>query len=292
MSAKKSKRTTDVLPCADEKASLSQNHPANLSSKTNTDSGNQGRQDADDDSETGVSSSLTSDELAVALQRTVDDLQSRLASLSNPLTNFAVKEFHVDTPVVMSMNDLGLVTYRLLSSSEKADPNKITRLSLTLVPIEKQTSAGALPPNLFKTETPLDEIEGLDRKMIATLQKNKIFTTTDLWRTSSRVNIKVALESMLRVDRERLANLLAQAELLLVKGIGKPEVVILFGLKIFSLSLLAMCRPDDLLLSYNRIASAKKVPLLTIDVAGMWVNAARSFAGLPKQTLNVQPDAA
>src|SRR4051812_40533055 len=43
------------------------------------------------------------DDFASALQRTVNNLQGRLATLSNPVSNFAVKEFRIEAPVGISI---------------------------------------------------------------------------------------------------------------------------------------------------------------------------------------------
>jgi predicted flap endonuclease-1-like 5' DNA nuclease len=223
-------------------------------------------------------SSVTPDDFAAALQKTVDDLQARLTSLTNPITNFAIKEFRIETPVVVSVSKLGTLNYRFLSAGETVDSSKITRLSLTIVPIEKQSSAGSLPPSLFTPEETVADLSGLDSTTVEILRQHQVHTVSDLWRIASRASARAELETMLKMDRVKLSNLLSEAELLLVRGIGSSEARILFRIGITSLSDLSKLKPEELAQKFNQAAERKDMKLQS-DVAETWIKAARSYVG-------------
>lgn len=226
-------------------------------------------------------SSVTPDDFAAALQKAVDDLQTRLTSQTNSITNFAVKEFRLEIPVVVSVTRLGTFQYRFLNSGETADSSRVTRVSLTIVPIEKQSSAGALPPSLFTPDTTVDDLTGIDRTSVEILRQRQIYTVSDLWRIGSRANARIELGSLLKMDRVKLSNLLSEAELLLVNGIGKSEAQILFKIGIKSLSGLSKLNPEALAQKFNQSAPKKK-PQLDLATAETWIKAARSYFGLTK----------
>src|SRR5688572_21150519 len=71
----------------------------------------------------------SSDDFASALQRTVNRLQTELSSLSNPVSNFAVKDFRLETSLTVSVTELGSVEFRLLQPGADVDPNAISRLT-------------------------------------------------------------------------------------------------------------------------------------------------------------------
>lgn len=228
------------------------------------------------------SAQVTPDDFASALQKSIDDLQTRLSSLSNPITNFAVKEFRIDAPVVFSVTNLGTVLYRFLTPEENIPPAAISRIALTLIPIEKRSSARSLPDSLFKVDKTLDELTGIDAVTIETLKQLQIYTVNDLWQIGSRASARANLESMLKMGREKLSSLISQAELLLIKGIGKAEVQILFKVGIMSLADLSKFTPDELVLQYNR--AIDKGTKIGAEEALNWINASRSYAGAAKYT--------
>jgi hypothetical protein len=210
------------------------------------------------------------DDFAVALQRMVDDVQSRLAMLANPVSNFAVKELHLDAPVAISVTRLGAVEYRFLRPGDPADPNTTTRLSLTLVPIEKQSTAGTLPGDLFKADLGLERIGRLDQKTLDLLHGNQIFTLGELVRVGTRAQGRVELGNLLKAGSEKIAEWLSLAELLLVREIDEARAYQLFALGIRSLADLAKQEPRRL----SERVGAKA------EEAKRWVDVARYFEGL------------
>src|SRR4051794_9479811 len=98
------------------------------------------------------------DELASALQRTVDRLQGDLASLANPVANFAIKEFRLETALTVGITDLGTIEYRLVTPSANVDPNTLSKLTISLVPIEKQGAQGTFSPLFFDAEKEVSQI--------------------------------------------------------------------------------------------------------------------------------------
>src|SRR5262245_38336981 len=55
------------------------------------------------------------EDFAAAVQRSVDKLQSQLAAMTNSVSNFAVREFKLETNVQLHVTSLGELTYSFVS---------------------------------------------------------------------------------------------------------------------------------------------------------------------------------
>src|SRR5687768_7239465 len=155
------------------------------------------------------------DDLASALQRTVDRLQTELASLSNPVSNFAVKDFRLETALTVSITELGTIEYRLLQPGSNDDPNSISKLTLSLAPIEKQRPDGTLSPLLFQPGKEL-AVLGMNEELRQTFERNHIFTIGDFRSTVMRAQVRASLIASEKTTQKELALLQARAELVLL----------------------------------------------------------------------------
>lgn len=167
----------------------------------------------------------TADDFGAALQSTVDELQTELSQLSNPLANFAVKEFRIDTRVGVAITRLGTVEYRFAAPGERVDPATQSSLSVTLVPVEKERRDRRLDPALVPSR-PIGDVLELGAKLPSKdfsagqyLQANHVFTLGELLRVAGRANIQARLTSALQIDGETLARWLSLAELMLIRSI-------------------------------------------------------------------------
>lgn len=216
------------------------------------------------------------DDVASALRHTVDRLANELASLSNPVSNFAVKEFRLETALTVAITELGVIEYRLLQPGSNVDPNSISKLTLTLAPIEKQIAAGTLSPLLFQPNKDLTLV-GMNDGLLQTFEQNHIFTIGEFSSAITRAQVRTSLIAS-GVTQQELALFQARAELLLLAGVDRTIADTLIAASIDSLSVLARSTPDGLLLI---LSSLDKTQLT------QWINAAQTFTGIdPAVQLN------
>ncbi|MDP9194634.1 MAG: hypothetical protein M3P06_23300, partial [Acidobacteriota bacterium] len=232
-----------------------------------------------------VSEVRAPDELASALRFTVDRLASELATLTNPVSNFAVKDFRLETNVAVTITPFGNIEYRLLQPGANVDPSTISRLSISLVPTPK-TVAGTLSPVLFEPEKGLAAI-GVGDELRHVLEQNHIFTVSDFRTAINRVRVRLSILSTLATPRE-LATLESRAGLSLLAGIDLPIADALIAAKIDNLQALARASAEGLLLVLPEVER----PLLE-----QWIEAARSFTGIdpavqPQRIVGVSTDPA
>jgi hypothetical protein len=210
------------------------------------------------------------DDLASALQRTVDRLQTELASLSNPVSNFAVKDFRLETALTVSITELGTIEYRLLQPGSNVDPNSISKLTLSLVPIEKQRPDGTLSPLLFQPGKEL-AVLGMNEELRHTFERNHIFTVGDFRSTVMRAQVRASLIASEKTTQQELALLQARAELVLLAGIDRDIADLLMAAGIDSLQALARSTPEGLMLILTNIEKAQ---------LAQWIAAAQAFTGV------------
>ncbi|HYR12361.1 MAG TPA: hypothetical protein VEQ60_31530, partial [Longimicrobium sp.] len=97
-------------------------------------------------SQQGARAGREPDDFASAVSHSLDTLQTRLAGLSNPLTDFAVREFSIDARVAVNVTPLGTVEYRFIRPGETVAPAAVSNVSMKVVPVPKQTQAGSWTP--------------------------------------------------------------------------------------------------------------------------------------------------
>ena len=209
------------------------------------------------------------DDLASALQRTVDRLQSELASLSNPVSNFAVKDFRLETALTVSITELGIIEYRLLQPGSNVDPNSISKLTLSLAPIEKQRPEGTLSPLLFQPNQDLAVI-GMNDGLRQILEQNHIFTIGEFRSAVMRAQVRATLIASEQTTQQELALLQARAELELLIGVDRNIAGLLIAANIDSLQALARSTPEGLQLILPSVGATQ---------LSQWITAAQGFTG-------------
>lgn len=212
------------------------------------------------------------DELASALQRTVDKLQSDLGSLANPVANFAIKDFRLETALTVGITDLGTIEYRLVAPGANVDPNTLSKLTVSLVPIEKQGAQGTLAPMFFDAEKEVSQL-GASEDLQKVLQNNHIFTIGDFRNAVSRARVRTLLVSSTRTTLQELALLQARAELLMLTGLDRVAADTLIAAKVDGLQALARSTPEALQAALKNVSAAQ---------IEQWVSAARAFTGIEK----------
>jgi hypothetical protein len=142
------------------------------------------------------------------------------------------------------------VEYRFISWDEKTDPGTLSRLTLQLVPVPKQSAAGAFTAD-FQPQVGIEEIEGITPTQQAVLHNSGIDTVGDFLAVGTRARSNVELTALLQTDRVKLAGFLATAEILTLKGIDRPRAAVLVAAGIDSLHKIAALAPDALVKQFN-----------------------------------------
>ncbi|HEX8276753.1 MAG TPA: DUF4332 domain-containing protein [Longimicrobiaceae bacterium] len=227
-------------------------------------------------------SSRMPDDFASAVGHSIDAIQSRLAGLSNPVTDFAVREFSIDAKVAVNITSMGTVEYRFIEPGESIDPAAISNLSMTVVPVPKQSAAGAWVPTEFTPTVGVEEIPGVGRQMRTRLNEQGIFTVADLVHAGSRVRSSVDLAALVEVDRARLAEWLAHAELLTIRDIDGGMSGVLYEIGIRTLDALAAAQPEELAARFNhQLARTGRKRVAPVNAATVtpWIRTAGAYVG-------------
>ena len=224
------------------------------------------------------------DDLASAVAHSVDSLQTRMAGLTNPVSNFAVREFSIDAKVQIDVTPLGTVEYRFIQPGDRVEASQISNVSMTLVPIPRPDATGTYTRADFTPLVPIEDIQGIGEAYRKRLNAHEIYTVNDLLTAGTRVRGSVALATLLDVDRERLGEWLSHAQLMTVRTIDGRAAELLYDLGIHSLEALASADPADLTARYNqRVGQLDRQTLAPQSPAAVadWVRAARAFVGSP-----------
>jgi hypothetical protein len=172
------------------------------------------------------------DDFSGAIQSAVDSLQTELSHLSNPIANFAVKEFRIDTRVGVRITPLGIVEYRFAGPGERINPESQSLLSLTLVPVAKPTQNDKDLDQFLDRLRPIAQIADLTRRIIGkgiTMQQyfesNHVYTIGEFLDMSSRANIRARIVAATQVDAETLLRWGDIAELLLIDDLNYALII-------------------------------------------------------------------
>jgi hypothetical protein len=193
------------------------------------------------------------DDFASALQSAVDTLQTKLSQLSNPVSNFAVKEFKIDTRVGIKMTPLGMVEFRFSGPGERLAPESLSQLSLTLVPVEKPNSIDPALAQFLRPLQPISTIEDMAEVMISQTQSvqryfeaNHIYTIGDFLKVGSRIEVQARIVAATQIKPDLLEDWFNIAQLLLIKGMTYDIAKALGKVGIKSMEDLSEAAPDKL----------------------------------------------
>ena len=238
------------------------------------------------------------DDFASAVSHSLDTLQSRLTGLSNGMTDFAVREFQIDAKVAVNVTSLGTVEYRFIQPGESIDPSAVSNVSLKVVPVPKQTQAGSWSPVEHTPAAGVEEIRGIGRQLRQDLNERGIYTVGDLLHAGGRVRGSVELARELQVDRARVDEWLAHAQLLTIRDVTGRIAGVLYEIGVRSLEALAAREPVELAAAFNAqlaLTGRKRVPEQTAATVTPWIRAARNYLGnqapvtVPVQTPPAEP---
>ncbi len=224
----------------------------------------------------------TPDDFATAITHAVDSLQTRLNDTKNPVSRFAVKNMSIEASVHVDVSPLGTVEYRFISLEDNVDASKLARIKLDLVPLPKESSSGSWGGPDFTPFHPIDDIQGIGERYRETLNRNNIYTVSDLLNAGTRVRSQVELATLLDVDARKLHDWLGHAELLTIKSIDNRAAEVLHSIGITSLDALAQAEVPTLTEAYNakveQLGHATHQPVQA-ERAADWIRAAGVFVG-------------
>ncbi|MDJ0807605.1 MAG: DUF4332 domain-containing protein [Gammaproteobacteria bacterium] len=224
----------------------------------------------------------TPDDFATAVSHSVDSLQSRLLDTKNPVSRFALRTFEIEANVHVSVSSLGTVDYRFLEPEEQVDPNRLSKIKMSLVPLPRETAEGSWASPSFTPFQDIEEIQGIGEIYQDKLNSHNIYSISDLLNAGTRLKSRTELAAMLEVDRNDLAQWLSHAELMTVKEVDGRKAEVLHELGIDSLEKLSTEQPEALLEAYNaKVQELGRKTLKPVDEAEVkrWVEAASAFSG-------------
>ncbi|MBI5550035.1 MAG: DUF4332 domain-containing protein [Desulfobacterales bacterium] len=229
----------------------------------------------------------TPDDVMTAITHSVDSLQAKLAKMTNPVSDFVLREFTIETKAYVDITPLGMIEYRFIQPGDAIDPACLSQLRMTLAPVPKKEAAGSWSGPGFTPFEDIEEIQGIGEVNKKRLNSHNIYTVSDLLHAGTRVRSRVELAALLEVDHKRLSQWMSHAELLTVKEIDARAAELLFEIGISSLAGLAAAEATGLVEFYNqRVQEKGQAVLKPIDAAMVqrWIDTAKAFVGArPKE---------
>jgi len=235
----------------------------------------------------------TPDEFVTAIQHSVDSLQGKLSDMKNPISDFVVSEFNLDSRVFVDVSQFGTIDYRFIQPGDDLDSALLSNLSLKVKPVPKQTQAGSYDKTNFTPYADVDEIQGIGDAYKEKLKAHHIYTVSDLLHAGTRVRSRVELASLLDVEHRSLGEWLSQAELMTEKNIDGRNAEVLFEVGVSNLEALAAEIPETLLEKYNQRVTEKdyaSLPPATQEQVENWIHVAKLYVGRTKEKNAESPD--
>lgn len=224
----------------------------------------------------------TPDDFATAVSHSLDSLQSRLHEMKNPVSRFAIKEFNVEFKVHVEVTEMGTIDYRFISPEEDIDPNRLSKIKMSVVPLPKDSNSGTWSAPDFTPLLDVEEIQGIGETYQKTLNRSGIYTISDLLAAGTRVRSKIELSKILDVDHRRLGEWLSHAELMTIKDIDGRSAEVLANIDVSSLEKLAKQDSQVLLETYNaevkKLGHASIQPTTEKQIEG-WISTAQLYVG-------------
>lgn len=208
----------------------------------------------------------SADNLAEGVQSALDSLADRLGSMTNTTSNFAVREFTLESKVHVDVTPVGTIGFQFVKPGEVVNAAALSTVTLTVVPIPKPVPDPVDPtqsaPALRAPDSPVEAL-GLSAAQAAALRGAHIATTSEFARVATHATATAELVSMLGVTREELGRYALIAGLLTVPGLDPVKARVLYAGGIHDAATLATMKPATVVARY-----AKAAP--TVPGAGAW----------------------
>jgi hypothetical protein len=218
----------------------------------------------------------SADNLAEGVQTALDSLADRLGSMTNTTSNFAVREFSLESKVHVDVTALGTIGFQFVKPGEVVNAAALSTVTLTVVPIPKPlpdpadssagpASAGTVAsagPAVRGADSPLEAL-GLSPAQSDALRSAHVTTTSELARVATHATATAELVSMLGVTREELGRYVLLAGLLTVPGLDGTKARVLYEAGIHDVAALAGMKPATVVGRYAKAAAS-------VQGAGRW----------------------
>lgn len=224
------------------------------------------------------------DDFAAAVQQSLDELQQRMSTMRNAMSNFAVKEFKLEADVFVQVSPLGNIEYRFLQPGDTTSPTALSKLSLHLVPVPKNNLAGVWTPNLFQPDLSLAALPDVTPEQQKRMEGAGLYSIGEFLQVGTRARAQAYLEALLETERKRLAIWAQQAALLSLRGVNGGGAMVLIEAGFGSFDALADADAVMLVKRYGKLR--EKNPQWAAgevddNLAAQWIRAARQYLGLP-----------
>ena len=224
------------------------------------------------------------DDFAAAVQQSLDELQQRMSTMRNAMSNFAVKEFKLEADVFVQVSPLGNIEYRFLQPGDTTSPTALSKLSLHLVPVPKNNLAGVWTPNLFQPDLSLAALPDVTPEQQKRMEGAGLYSIGEFLQVGTRARAQAYLEALLETERKRLAIWAQQAALLSLRGVNGGGAMVLIEAGFGSFDALADADAAMLVKRYGKLR--EKNPQWAAgevddNLAAQWIRAARQYLGLP-----------
>jgi hypothetical protein len=212
------------------------------------------------------SPSRSSDDLASGVQHALDGLQDQLAAMANPTSNFAVREFTLETKVHVDVTALGTIGFRFVQPGETVNAAALSTVSLTVVPLPKPVLDEPVAP--VPADAPVEAIDGLTPAQLAALRGAHVTTASSFRKVATRATASASRFTLL-------------AGLLAVPDLDRQRAAVLFDAGITDAGTLAAADPAALVKAYTKAAKARTDDdgfRPTADDAAAWIAAAAALS--------------
>lgn len=205
----------------------------------------------------------SAEDLAAGVQTALDSLSERLGAMSNQTSNFAVREFTLESKVHVDVTAVGTIGFQFVRPGEDVNAAALSTVTLTVVPIPKPLpDTPDAPPAALAPDVPVESL-GLSAAQAATLREAHIATAGEFARVATRATATAELVSMLGVSRAELGRYTLLAGLLTVPGVDATKAQVLYEAGIHDVASLAATTATKVVNAY-----AKGAPSVT--GAGRW----------------------
>lgn len=225
------------------------------------------------------SQATSSDDLANGLQHSLDTLQERLTDMGNTTSNFAVREFSMESKVHVDVTSLGTIGFRFVQPGDDVDAAALSTVRVTVVPVPKP--AADVPP--VPADPGVETIDGLSADQVAKLRAAHVTTVASFRHVATRASTAASLVSMLGIDRDALGRYTLLAGLLTVPGLDRVKAAVLYDAGITDAATLAASDPRALVRRYAAAAKRRSDDdgfRPSAEQAAEWIAAAAAIVGV------------
>jgi hypothetical protein len=209
----------------------------------------------------------SADNLAEGVQNALDGLADRLGAMTNATSNFAVREFILESKVHVDVTAVGTIGFQFVRPGETVNAAALSTVTMTVVPVPKPVpdvvAGEPSTPAVRAADAPLEAIHGLSGAQAAALRGAHITTTSEFARVATRATATAELVSMLGVTRTELGRFTLLAGLLTVPGLDGTKAGVLYEAGIRDVATLARTTPAKVVSQYAKAAA-------TVEGAGRW----------------------